>query len=160
MTSSTWAMYDIAREWLANGTLNMAASSPGFQLALFTNGSNVNSDSAFDSSSAIYANVTYELANGDGYTTGGAAVSGMTVTYSGATATIWPAATLPTWTASGGSLTFRYGVIYVNGTVNSIVKPLICWTTWDNTPADIVVNNGITFTPLLNASGLFTITGM
>jgi hypothetical protein len=60
-----------------------------------------------------------------------------------------------TWTASGGSLVFRFGVIYDNTAAS---KNLICYSLLDTTPADITVTNGETLNISINASGVFTLT--
>ena len=57
----------------------------------------------------------------------------------------------PVWTASGGSITARFAVIYeVSGRV-------LCYATLDSTPADVTATDGNTFTVAANASGLFTL---
>ena len=82
-----------------------------------------------------------EVASGDGYTTGGETLTGVTLTRSGALVT-FDAADI-TW--SNLTKTFRYGVLYVVGTKDdpeggtAIVNPLYAYILWDDTPADIVV---------------------
>jgi hypothetical protein len=57
----------------------------------------------------------------------------------------------PVWTASGGSITARFAVIYeVSGTV-------LCYCLLDSTPADETATNGNTLTVTPNASGIFTL---
>lgn len=59
-----------------------------------------------------YSDVTNELATANGYTNGGYTLASKTATYSAASnKTVFDAAD-PTWTASGGSLVFRYAVFY------------------------------------------------
>ena len=48
------------------------------------------------------------------------------------------------WTASGGSIVARWLVIYVDATVNSIVKPILGYFLMDNTPADYTIASGDT----------------
>ena len=57
-----------ARTSLLNGTFDLDSDS--FKIALFTSSSNIGA------ASTTYAGVTNEVANGNGYTTGGAAVTG------------------------------------------------------------------------------------
>jgi hypothetical protein len=64
-----------------------------------------------------------ELANGNGYTTGGEA---STVTAANASGTETVTATAVTWTASGSMGPFRYVVCYDSTPTD---KPLISW--WD-----------------------------
>src|SRR5690349_16871944 len=119
MAADAWKFYNKGREYLLEGTVPVNSS---LKMALFTSASNCNDATL---SAPIYATLTNELANGSGYTTGGAAITSNAATFSGGTATF--DCDDVTWTASGGSLTFRYAVIYVNATVNTIVKPLLCF---------------------------------
>jgi hypothetical protein len=62
------------------------------------------------------------------------------------------------WTASAGSIAaWRYGIIYLSGTVYSLVNPLVGYFVGDNTPADIPATSG-TLTVTANASGWFDVT--
>jgi hypothetical protein len=74
---------------------------------------------------AIYTDIT-EIANGLGYTTGGATV---TVSSSTQTAGLWKllgSCANPTWTSTGAFATFRYIVLYDSTPAN---KNLLGW--WD-----------------------------
>lgn len=84
---------------------------------------------------------SYEVANGDGYTTGGATLANKTLTRS-TWKTTWDADDV-LWSAL--TKTFRYGIVYVDATKTDpqggadIVKPLYSYILLDDTPADIVV---------------------
>jgi hypothetical protein len=52
------------------------------------------------------------------------------------------------------SIVARFGVIYRNATVNTIVKPLLAVCLLDTTPADVTATDGNTLTVVMNASGL------
>lgn len=99
-----------------------------------------------------------EIANGNGYTTGGITVaddaafqSGQSWYYSNATAI--------SWTASGGSIpAWRYAVFYVSGTLWGKTNPLIGYFLGDATPADIPATaNGQALTLGAPALGWFTV---
>ncbi|MFP9058875.1 hypothetical protein, partial [Enterococcus faecalis] len=77
--------------------------------------------------------VTNEVAQANGYTTGGVAV---TLTLSGTTSVTASFSTNPTWTASGGSITARWAVLYELG------GNVLCYVLLDNTPADVTTTNG------------------
>lgn len=94
----------------------------------------------------LYANIT-ELASGAGYTTGGAAISGVTSTQTAGTYKLIGAVANPTWTATGSMGPFRYAVIY-NSTPSSPLKPLIGW--WDY-GSSLTLSTGQTFTVSLDA---------
>lgn len=103
MAQGTWTMTDAGVAKLFDGTFDIDSDS--FKIALVTAASNIGS------ASTTWAGVTGEVANGNGYTTGGEAVT------VGLTAGRSPAFTLSdtTWTATGGNITAKYAVIYEVG---------------------------------------------
>ena len=153
MASGKWKVYEYAKEYLADGTLDLDLTT-NMKMALFLSTSNANTLSV---GTGVYGDLTNEHANANGYTTGGVALTGETYTHSGGTATF--DCDNAVWTASGGSITARFAVIYVDATVNSIVKPLICVCLLDTTPADVTATDGNTLTIAINASGIFTVSG-
>jgi hypothetical protein len=97
------------------------------------------------------ANIT-QIANGNGYTTGGATAA---LTSSSQTSGVYKLVLVdPSWTASGGSIgPFRYAVLYNDTATND---ELIGW--WDY-GTNITLTNGNTFTVDLDAAaGVLTIT--
>ncbi len=140
MTASAWAFPDASLKKLLDGTFDI--DSDTFKMALFTSSSNLGSGTT------TYAGVTNEVANANGYTTGGISI---TLTLSGTTTVTVDISTDPVWTASGGSITARFAAIYeVSGSV-------VCYATLDNTPADVTATSGNTLTVAANVSGVFTI---
>jgi hypothetical protein len=121
-----WTLTNAARTKILDGTF---ASGSSWKVALFLSTSNIGP------ASTTYAGVTNEHANANGYTTGGIAV---TATLSGTTSVAWNFTTSPVWTASGGSITARYAVLYkVSGDV-------FAYCLLDNTPADVTASSGNT----------------
>lgn len=108
---------------------------------------------------ATWSNVSAnEIANGNGYTTGGATVATDTVT---AITNGWEYdSASPTWTAAGGNIpAFRYFVMYVVGALWGKTDPLIGYVLGDDTPADVPATtsgNPLTINP--SANGWFRIT--
>jgi hypothetical protein len=140
MAAGTWTFTNSARTNLLNGTFDL--DSDTFKMALFLSTSNIGAGST------TYAALTNEHANANGYTTGGQAI---TLTLSGTTTVTVDIATDPVWTASGGSITARFAVIYeVGGNV-------LCYALLDSTPADVTATSGNTLTVAANASGVFTL---
>lgn len=91
----------------------------------------------------VYANIT-QIAAGNGYTTGGNAV---TITTSTATGTITVTGTKVTFTATPSAMaTFQYAVLY-NDTIATPSKPLIAW--WDY-GSPVTLANTETFTVKFN----------
>ena len=153
MAAGKWKVYDLAKKYLADGTLDLDDTT-NWKVALFLSTSNANTLSV---GTGVYGDLTNEHANANGYTTGGVAIGSETWTNSSGTITFDAADAQ--WTASGGSIAARFAVIYKNATVNSIVKPLLCVCLLDTTPADVTATNGNTFTVQMNASGIFTLSG-
>lgn len=139
MAAGAWTFTNSGRTSLLDGTFDL--DSDTFKMALFLSTSNLGSGST------TYAGLTNEHANGNGYTTGGSSV---TLSLSGTT-TVTVDSTDVTWTASGGSITARFAVIYeVGGRV-------LCYCLLDSTPADVTATDGNTLTVQINASGVFTL---
>ena len=92
-----------------------------------------------------------EVANANGYITGGTAVTGVAVT----TVTTNDAkfdADDTAWTASGGSITASYGILYNNTDTNS---PPVAFIDFDGSKT---AGDGTSFTIVWNASGILTFT--
>lgn len=154
MAAGKWKVYEAAKKYLADGTFDMDNAALGLTMALFTSSSNANTLSV---GTGVLGDLTNQVANAAGYTTGGIALTGETWTQSGGTATFDCDDVV--WTASGGSIVARFAVIYCNATVNSIVKPLLCVCLLDTAPADVTATDGNTLTITINASGVFTLSG-
>lgn len=140
MVAGAWQFTDAGRTSLLDGTFDLDSDS--FLCALFLSTSNIGS------SSTTYAGLTNEHANGNGYTTGGIAV---TLTLSGTTTVTVDFSSDPVWTASGGDITARYAVVYESG------GEVLIYCELDDTPADVTATDGNTLTVAANASGLFTV---
>lgn len=104
------------------------------------------------------ADITNELANGQGYATGGVALSAPTVADFSTTGYKFSTGNA-LWTASGtGIPAWRYGVIYVEGSLWGITSPLIAYFTGDSAPADISLTSaGNSLQVTCPANGWFTI---
>lgn len=147
-----WKLYEKAKLYLADGTFDLDLNT-NWKMALALSTSNAND---LTLAAPIYANLTNEHSNANGYTTGGVAI---TPTWTNASGTETFDAADPVWTASGGSIVARFAVIYKDATVNTIVKPLLAVCLLDTAPADVTTTTGNTLTIQLNASGIFTLSG-
>lgn len=136
---SAWIPYDIFLNQLGRKTLDLNADS--FKIALFLSTSNCGSKSH---STAKYADFTNEVANGNGYTTGGASVGTGTFTNAGGTETFDVGDA--TWTGSGAGFSARFGVLYNDTDAN---KRAVAYFLLDSTPADYVVAAGAPLTILV-----------
>ncbi len=136
----------------ATDTLNPANT---FKLALLTSAWTPDNG---DTGNEVFADVSAnEIAAGNGYTAGGAALSSISVTQAGGTVKFTSGAVQ--WTAAGGNIpAWRRGVIYAVGTFNGKLNPIVGHFLGDSTPADIpatTTGNTLTVTP--NAAGLLTV---
>ena len=140
---------NLAKLNLFNATNLLAANPANFHLVLLDN--TFNHDDATDE---VLADLSGEIANGNGYTTGGEALTGVTLTQTAGVVTF--DADPIVWTASGGPIpAWRYGYFYYLGTLNFKVNPLLGHFLGDNTPADIpATTNGNTLTVTPNAAGI------
>lgn len=141
MPAGVWTFTNSTRTNLLNGTFDL--DTDNFKCALVTSSSNIST------SSTTWAAVTNEVANGNGYTTGGVTVSPLTL--SGTTSVSVKFGTNPTWTASSSGITARFAVVYeVGGNV-------LCYCLLDNTPANVVVTSGNSLTIDGTTTALFTL---
>lgn len=101
----------------ANGSINLATD----QLKLMlTNTLPIPTNS-------VYADVSAgELANGNGYLTGGALITTVSSSQAAGIEKLLISSASPTWTATGPMGPFRYAILY-DSTAVSPLKPLIGW---------------------------------
>jgi hypothetical protein len=154
MAAGKWKVYEAAKKYLADGTFDLDNAALGLTMALFLSTSNCDTLSV---GTGVYGDLTNEHANANGYTTGGQALTGEVWTQTAGTTTF--DCDNMVWTASGGDIVARFGVIYANATLNSIVKPLLCVSLLDTAPANVTATNGNTLTVTIHASGVFNVSG-
>lgn len=108
---------------------------------------------------SVLADITNELANGNGYTTGGVNLATPTLAAFSTTGFKFSTGNA-SWTASGAGIpAWRYGVLYVVGALWGVTSPLLGYFTGDSTPADIPLTAaGNVLQVTCPANGWFTIT--
>jgi len=148
MAAGKWKLYESAKLAIANGEIDLDSHS--FKIALFASTSNCDTLSG----TTTLASLTNQLATANGYTQNSKAVT-ITTANSGGTITV-DETTNPVWTASGGSITARFAVIYDDTHASD---QALCVCLLDTTPADVTATSGNTFTITIDASGLFTMAG-
>jgi hypothetical protein len=141
MAAGTWTFPDGARTRMLNGTFDFDTDT--FKIALFLSTSNIGA------ASTTYAGVTNEHANANGYTTGGISLGALTLAGTTTVTVDDPADAV--WTASGGSITARFAVLYENA------GDVVCYCLLDSAPADVTATDGNTLTIAFHASGIFTL---
>jgi len=146
--ATTISGYTSYKQYVHDGTIDLDRT--GYlKIALVTSAYVFNAaHTIFDNGANNGTDPSYcELTAGAGYTTGGVVLSSLSVNSSrfDAADASWVALTK----------TFRGAVIYLNTTVNSVVKPLIAYILFDSTPVDIVMEGG-TFVIEFHANGIIT----
>lgn len=154
MAAGPWVIPNLTKLNLFNATGLLAATAANFRLALVSSAWTPN-NATDELWAAASAN---EIANGNGYTTGGATPGSVVLSQS--SGVIKFTSNPVVWTASGGSIpAFRRAVLYYLGTLNGKVNPLVAHCLGDSTPADVpatTVGNTLTITP--HANGIITAT--
>jgi hypothetical protein len=128
---------------------------------LFAEGSNAHGDTykvklyssaTFDATNTTLAGITgTEASTGTGYTAGGQALANVAVTTVTTNDAKFDADDL-TWTASGGSITASYAVIYNDTDAND---PPIAFINFDGSQS---AGDGTDFKIIWNANGIFSFT--
>jgi hypothetical protein len=146
MAAGTFTLYDSVAELIADATIDLDNDS--FALQLHT--STYTPSAAHDE----LADLTNEHANGNGYTTGGITLTGVTWNRAAGVATFDSNDVV--WTASGGSIVARYAVLI---DLTSTNDKLIGYMLLDSTPANVTATTGNTLTVAPHASqGWFQLT--
>lgn len=141
MAAGNWTFTNQSRTDMLNGTYDFDTDT--FKVALFLSTSNIGAGST------TYAGVTNEHANANGYLTGGISLGALTL--SGTTTVTVDDPADMVWTASGGSITAKFGVLYESG------GNVVAYFQLDSGGADVTATDGNTLTIALNASGIFTL---
>lgn len=147
MPAQAWKIYNESKYKIGASTLNL--TSTAFLLALYQSGSNANLLSC-----SIYNQLTSEVANGNGYTTGGKALTGET----------WAVGTSAkqykfdvddlTFTATLGTIpNIKFAVIYISAAA-SANRHLLCYCSLTST--QFTLASGNTLTIQMNSAGVFT----
>lgn len=152
MAAGSVLLYDYFAKYLLGGSIDLNTDT--IKLALVSSSytpDQVNHD--------LWADVSAnEISGVNGYTTGGATLG--TPVFTAVTKGYKFSSANPAWTASGGSIAaWRYGVLYVLGTVDTYVNPVIGYFLGDSTPADVPATTDTnTLTITVPAGGWFDIT--
>jgi hypothetical protein len=145
MAAGAFTVFRRAKTKLANGLFDLDTNT--FKMVLTTDAQALTDDFAGTSTDCRYADLTDEVANGNGYTTGGKTLTA-TWTRSGATVTF--DCDDQAWTSS--SFTAKYAVIYEDNGGND---DLLCFCELDTGGSLTTVSGTLTVT--INASGVFTL---
>jgi hypothetical protein len=152
MAAGTFTLYranldDLRIQDLVGATVKVALVTSSYTPNAANNGHSLWSDASSN-----------EIANGNGYNTGGVTPGSLTTSLVTNGHNFDSAD--PSWTASGGNIpAWRYAVMYVSGSLWGKTNPLIGYFLGDNTPADVpATTSGNPLTITVPAAGWFDIT--
>ena len=145
MAASAWTFFNSFRENLGGATAwDLAGTSDGFQMSLHTSAASALANTV---TLSTYASIGNEVANGNGYATGGASVTSRTWA-SVATNKYRFDSTAVIWTATGGTIpNVKYAIIYKSG------GALVCMSKLTTSQFTLAADNTLTVTP--STSGIF-----
>ena len=150
MATSEWKFYEMFREYVADGTIDLDGAI--FRISLYKSASDVATVTQ-----SRRNELSGELADANGYSTSGKTLSATTWTTGASAKARKFDSTAVIWTASGGALSnVRYAVVWVSG-ASAGVEYLIMYSALSTGKFDVTTGNTITITP--HADGIFTLTG-
>jgi hypothetical protein len=143
---ATFTQFDSFGRDIGNGTIDLDTHT--FK-AVLTNTAPVKA------TSEVLADIT-QIANGNGYTTGGVTLTSVTWLETGAGTGIWQLTSADfTWTASGGSIgPFRY-IVFYDDTPTSPADPLVGFLDYGT---NLTVTDTNSFTTDVGANGITRLT--
>jgi hypothetical protein len=148
MAAGAWNVYSLAKKKIGNGSISLAATV--YRMTLHTSASN-----AATVSLGTIASVTGEIADGNGYSTSGKALTGEVWTV-GASATQYKFDTDDAfWSANGGTIAnIKFAVIWLSA-ASAGGRHLLCRSTLSTSQFSISSGNRLTIT--MNSSGVLTL---
>lgn len=148
MAAGAWTVYNLAKKKIGNGTISLAGVA--FRLALHTSASNANTATL-----GTYNSVTSEVSNGNGYATGGTAMTNEVWTVGASAGQYKFDADDVVYTATGGSIAnIKFGTIYVSAAA-SANRHLVARS--QLTTAQFTLSTGNTLTVQMAATGILTL---
>ncbi len=151
--SSEFTLYSSFRKYAMDGTIDLDTDTIKLMLVTSVYTPSVSHAVLAEVNSSPDPEVVAVASPSNGYTTGGKALTGKTVTKTDSPSQGKFDADDLVFTAL--TATFRYGILYAAKTVGGIVNPLIGYILFDNTPADIVIS-GVDWTAQWSSSGIIT----
>lgn len=147
MAAGKWKLYNTGKEKIGQAIIDL--DSHTFKMALFTNSSNANT-LTFDE----LVDLTNQVANGNGYTTGGLTLTG--VTWTNTSGVIKFTSSQAEWILTGAGFSFKYAVIYDSSVAGN---PLLCVCDLNVGGGNLTGVAGDYVTVIPNASGIFDLSG-
>lgn len=147
MAAQAWSVYNKAKEYIGDNTIDLDAG--GFRMALFKSTSNAATDTL-----SLYSQLTNQVDAGNGYTAGGNQLSAETWT-TGASAgemrfDYFSSGTF--WSCVTSSITsIQFAVIYLS--VSAGGGPVLCYSSLSSSIFSVTPTNRLTISP--SSNGVF-----
>jgi hypothetical protein len=144
MAVGAWVIYNEFKKYLGTGAVPLSGQ---FRIGLYTSASN-----AGTATLSIVSEISGEIADGNGYSTSGKALTETWATGASASEFRFDA-TAVIWTASGGNIAnVKYAVIWASG-ASAGARKLVCYSQLSTSQFTVTTGNTLTITP--SANGIF-----
>lgn len=148
MAAQAWKIYNKAKKKIGNGTLSLAATV--FRISLVTSASNFATLTL-----STFASLTNEIADGNGYSTSGKALTSEVWTVGASAKQYKFDCDDPVWTGTGGTIAnIKGAVIWISGASANARHLLACASL---TSSQFTLGSGNTLTIQMAATGVFTV---
>jgi hypothetical protein len=147
MAAQAWKIFNLAKKKIGNTTLNLAATV--YRITLHTSASN-----AATLTLGVYASLTNEVTEGNGYSSSGKALTSEVWTVGASAKQYKFDVDDPIWTGTGGTIpNIKFAVIWLSG-ASANGRHLL--TTASLTSSQFTLSQGNTLTLQMNSAGVFT----
>jgi hypothetical protein len=146
MAAQAFQLYNAAKKKIANKTISLAGP---FRMTLHTSGSN-----AATLTLGLYGSLTNEVAEGNGYSSSGKALTGVVWTVGASAKSFKLDFDDITFTATGGTIpNIKFAAVWVSG-ASAGARHLLCRTSLTSNQFTLSLNNTVTIQ--INPLGAFT----
>lgn len=146
MAAGAWTVYNEAKKYIGNATLNLSTAK---RITLHTSASNANTATL-----SIYSELTNEVTSGNGYSTSGKALGTVAWTVGASAGSYKFDADDVVWTGTGGSIAnVKFAVI--SNTSGGASGKLLCRS--QLTSSQFTISSGNTMTIQMASAGILTL---
>ena len=146
MAAGAWVIYNEAKKYLMDGSIDLDGDT--WHLSLYTSASN-----AATATLSVISEVTNEVTSGNGYSSSGKALTGVTWATGASASEMRFDCTALIFTASGGTIpNVKFAVIWKLG-ASAGARKLLCYSQLSTSQFTIGTGNTLTITP--SANGIF-----
>jgi hypothetical protein len=149
MAAQAWQVYNKAKKSIGNATLSLAATT--YRISLVTSASNFHTFTI-----STFASLTGEIADGNGYSTSGKAMTSEVWTVGASAKQYKFDADDVVWTGTGGAINnIKAAVIWISG-ASTLARKLLCHASLTSAQFNLSIGN--TLTIQMASTGIITLT--